>query len=132
RRRQPLLTRTFLEAIDRQVLQVARQATPPRAAAQPATASPLALVEEGEREETLALSRMVAAAESALAGEIAALRERTAVLRGGVDPESVEPPATPQAVAHAFRDALAVLPELPLPERLIAYKHFERQAIGAL
>lgn len=132
RRRQPLLTRTFLEAIDRQVLQVARQATPPPAAAQPATASPLALVEEGELEETLALSRMVAAAESALAGEIAALRERAAVLRGGVDPESVEPPATPQAVAHAFRDALAVLPELPLPERLIAYKHFERQAMGAL
>lgn len=132
RKRQPLIMRRVLEAVDKDVLATARAAPIDRSKAGIGNVGGLSLLDGDELEENLALAKMVGAAEGALAGELHALRQRMAVIRGGVAPEMVHVPILPEMLASAFREALGSLEEIPMDVRLILYKHFERHALGAL
>ena len=134
RKRQPLLTRVFLERVREDVAAAVSPAptAPSSNPSAPVAPQALSLVEEGELEQSLAVTRMVASAETALAGEIHALRARTAVLRGGVSPEDVVIPLSPDSVANAFREALDSNASIQMAERIVVYKHFERAVMGRL
>lgn len=143
RKRQPLIARLFLEQVEedfRQAVQPAASSDPTptnksrgSGAGKPGLSSvPLSLVEDSELEKTLAVSRMVSTAESAHAREITALRARVAMLRGGSDPEQVPVPLSPESVATAFSEALDNAPDLQMSERIVAYKHFERNVMALL
>ena len=132
RLRQPLIARHFLERVEQSLV----LPSPPGAAS--GTSAPalslgeLSLVDEGELEETLAVSRMVAAADQAYAGDLLAFRHRFAVLAGGQDPEALDLPLRPQAIADAFEQSLKEWSGLSLSLKIVLYKHFERHAMGAL
>lgn len=130
RLRTPLITRLFLERLDKEWSLRPPVATASRA--EPASAVELSLVDDGELEETLALASLVGPVESSHAFELESLRQRWAVLKGGVDPQSVQSPCSPEAVATAFHDALADLEDLELPIRIVLYKHFDRHVVGDL
>lgn len=136
RKRQPLITRLFMERVSQDV-EDSLVSAPSRLPATPeaeADEKPVALslVDERDLEETLAVSRMVASVESSQAAEIHALRERTAMLRGGVSSKNVVIPLAPESVAHAFRDALQSNADIQMAERIVVYKHFERAVMGRL
>lgn len=135
RKRQPLITRLFLEQVDKDIaasLLPSASSSSSVSAEKEVAPQALSLVDEGELEESLAVSRMVAAADGALAGEIHGLRQRTAVLRGGVSPDEVVVPLSAEAVANAFRHALDSSAEIQMAERIVVYKHFERNVMGRL
>ena len=125
RRRQAFIARRFLEKL----AQEGSPSPPPRTAV---FEGGLSLVEDGQLEEALAVSRMTAAAQSTHAGELHVLRQRLAVLRGGVNPDTVNVPLAPAAVAEAFQGALEGLDEIDLALRIVLYKHFEQHTMAAL
>lgn len=132
RLRQPMIVRRFLDKIDQALAGPSGKSTGVPTGATSLSLGELSLVDESELEETLAISRMVAAAEQAYAGDLVALRHRFAVLAGGRDPETVELPLRPQVVAGAFEQSLKEWPLLTLPLKIVLYKHFERHVMGAL
>ena len=127
RLRQPVIARRFLEQVEQSL---AAPTSP--SASPPLSLGELSLVDEGELEETLAVSRMVAAADQAYAGDLLAFRHRFAVLAGGRDPETLELPLRPQAIADAFEQSVKEWASLSMPLKIVLYKHFERHAMGAL
>lgn len=141
RKRQPLVARLFLEQVEESFLDAVRSPSSPvpnptreSGGSGQSGFSPtsLSLVEDAELEKTLAVSRMVSTAESAHSREIAALRARVAMMRGGQDPELAPIPLSPESVANAFSQALDNAPDLQIGERIVAYKHFERTVMALL
>lgn len=133
RKRQPMISRLFSEKMNASLFLSDRPVVASSVAAPPAKPElSLSLVDDSELEENLAISGMVSVADSALAGELHALRQRLAVVRGGVDPEKVHIPMAPRVVAQSFRESLEGFTELTLPLRIVLYKHFERHTLGAL
>lgn len=130
RLRAPLIRRLFLEALTLEwSLTGPTDGVGSREASGPVE---LSLVEDSELEESLALAAMVGPVESSQSAELSALRQRWAVLRGGLAPDSVSIPCSPGAVAAAFHTALEGLEDLELPVRIVLYKHFDRHVMGAL
>ena len=130
RLRAPLIRRLFLDDLAREWSLTG----PAPEAIRRAEAAPveLSLVEDSELEESLALAAMVGPVESSQSSELGALRQRWAVLRGGVAPDSVLVPCSPVAVAAAFHTALEGMEDLELSVRIVLYKHFDRHVMGAL
>lgn len=132
RLRQPVIARRFLEQVEQSLATPSSPTTGPGAASPALSLGELSLVDEGELEETLAVSRMVAAADQAYAGDLLAFRHRFAVLAGGRDPETLDLPLRPQAIADAFERSLKEWSALTMPLKIVLYKHFERHVMGAL
>ena len=103
----------------------------PHVASTTAVPGTLSLVEDNELEESLAISSMVAKAESRLARPLYALNRRLSALRGGAPVENVTNPMGPAQVCDAFRIGMAEL-EVELAVRIIIYKLYDRHVLSGI
>lgn len=135
RKSRTLIERRFLEHLSRGFVSfsqgVAKSApVAPESTVQPAAAS-LALVGELELEESLAISAMVAKAESRLARALFAVNRRLSVIIGGGEVDDGNSPIAPAAIGSAFRAAMSDV-DAQLAIKLITFKLFERYAMASL
>ncbi len=91
----------------------------------------LALVDDKELEESLAIASTVAKAENRLARPLYAVNQRLSVMLGGAKVEDATNPIAPAPLCQAFRVAMHEL-ELNLQARLIVYKLFDRYVMSGL
>jgi hypothetical protein len=95
------------------------------------TSAGLALVDEEELEESLAVSAMVDKAEVRLNRPLYALNQRFGVLAAGRTVDLANNPLGPRLLARAFAAAIAEF-EVDLAVKLIVLKLFERHVLAAL
>ncbi len=91
----------------------------------------LSLVEEHDLEESLAISGMVAKAETRLARQLFAVNRRFTALRGGAPVENATNPIGPVQLCDAFRIGAGEI-DIELSVRLVIYKLFDRHVIANL
>lgn len=96
-----------------------------------AVASTLALVDEAELEESLAIDAMVDKAETRLNRALFALNQRLGVLAAGRTVDNANNPLGPRLLARAFGAAIVEF-EVALPVKLIVLKLFERHVLAGL
>ena len=92
----------------------------------------LALVDEHELEESLAVDGLVARARDRLRNDLYALAQRFNVLIDGANYDDESQPYDPEVIGYAFRDVMQKL-EFKVEVKLIAYKLFEQgvmQTVG--
>ena len=94
-------------------------------------ATALALVDEAELEESLAVDAMVDKADTRLNRPLFALNQRLAVLAAGRRVDNANNPLGPRLLAKAFAAAIAEF-EVALPVKLIVLKLFERHVLAGL
>ncbi|TRO33574.1 DUF1631 domain-containing protein [Pseudomonas sp. ALS1279] len=99
----------------------------------PATLDPeqLALVQNEDYEETLQVTNMVSRVKARCTQPLFALEQRLALLNNGQKLGEDSNPFGPQAIAQAFRDALAPCP-FPLQIKTILYMLFDRHVMQSL
>ncbi len=102
----------------------------PVARPQPSHAQ-LSLVAPEDLEEDLALDGMAARVSQRMSASLHALNQRAGWLLGDDAMDSLHNPFGPLQIGKAFRNASAML-EIDLHARLVLYKMFERQVLGAL
>ena len=134
RKRRPLLERLFGEQVARNFNEFA--AGQPRArrtgnASASTRTGELALVDDRDLEESLAIASMVSKAEGRLNSPLHALNQRLAVICGGHHIDDGTNPLGPSSLAYAFRTALREL-EVDIRVRLIVLKLFERYVLAGL
>lgn len=104
----------------------------------PSSATPtagLALVDDEQLEEDIAISSMSKHATDQFSEELDALTRRLTLMRGGdpkADPDHSTNPIGPLAVATAFRQAMEPVPELGYNVRAVVYKIFDRAVMARL
>jgi len=91
----------------------------------------LALVDDQELEESLAISSMVAKAENRLARTLYLVNQRLSVINGGNAVEDASNPIGPAPLGQAFRIAVREL-DLDVQVKLIIYKLFDRFVMAGL
>ncbi|MGN6313614.1 MAG: DUF1631 domain-containing protein [Rhodanobacteraceae bacterium] len=134
RKRRPLLERLFGEQVARNFNEFAagqpRKRRGGNASASTRTGE-LALVDDRDLEESLAIASMVSKAEGRLNSPLHALNQRLAVICGGQHIEDGTNPLGPASLAYAFRTALREL-DVDIKVRLIVLKLFERYVLAGL
>ncbi len=133
RKRQPAEL-AFAETIARRLLDFEAGKLLPNAeaSASPAvTREPLALVDEADLEETLAINAMVDKCVTRLQRPLYALEQRLAFLAGGQTVDAANDPIGPRQLSLAFNDAIRPF-EIDLSVRLIVLKLFERHVLSNL
>ena len=93
--------------------------------------SQLSLVAPEDLEEDLAITGMAARTAQRLSGPLYTLSQRLGYLLGDAQMDALRNPLGPLHIGEAFRDAARAL-EIDLQTRLVIYKLFERQVLGAL
>jgi hypothetical protein len=91
----------------------------------------LALVQNEDYEETLQVTNMVSRVKARCTQPLFALEQRLALLNNGQKIGEDSNPFGPQAIAQAFRDALAPCP-FPLQIKTILYMLFDRHVMQSL
>ena len=91
----------------------------------------LALVQNEDYEETLQVTNMVSRVKARCTQPLFALEQRLALLNNGQKLGEDSNPFGPQAIAQAFRDALAPCP-FPLQIKTILYMLFDRHVMQSL
>ncbi len=91
----------------------------------------MALVDESELEESLAVTAMIDKADGRLTRGLFALNLRLGILVAGPNVDNANNPLGPRLLAQAFRSAISEF-DVDLPVRLIVLKLFERQVLAAL
>jgi hypothetical protein len=91
----------------------------------------LALVDEAELEESLAVDAMVDKADTRLNRPLYALNQRFGVLAAGRKVDNANNPIGPRLLSRAFATAIAEF-EVALPVKLIVLKLFERHVLAGL
>ncbi|QBB69822.1 DUF1631 domain-containing protein [Pseudolysobacter antarcticus] len=91
----------------------------------------LALLDDCELEESLAINSMIAKAESRFARGLYGLNQRLSVIRAGTKVEDASNPIGPAPLCHAFRIAVQEF-EITVAVKLIVFKLFERFVLGGL
>lgn len=91
----------------------------------------LALVQNEDYEETLQVTNMVSRVKARCTQPLFALEQRLALLNNGQKLGEDNNPFGPQAIAQAFRDALAPCP-FPLQIKTILYMLFDRHVMQSL
>ncbi|CAD5107934.1 DUF1631 domain-containing protein [Zestomonas carbonaria] len=91
----------------------------------------LTLIQNEDYEETLQVTNMVSRVKARCAQQLFALEQRLAVLNNGQKLGEDSNPFGPQAIAQAFRDALAPCP-FPLRIKTILYMLFDRHVMQSL
>lgn len=124
RRFQEQVTRTFNEFAEGRA-RVARPDVTPQAGAG------LSLVDDQELEQSLAVSGMVAKANSRWSRALFQINQRLSVLTGGGSVDDAINPIGPAALGDAFREATREF-DLGLHVRLIVYKLFDRYVMSGL
>lgn len=94
-------------------------------------ADELTLIQNEDYEESLQVTNMVSRVKSRCAQPLFALEQRLAVLNNGHKVGEDSNPFGPQAIAQAFRDALAPCP-FPLRIKTILYVLFDRHVMQSL
>ena len=93
--------------------------------------SQLSLVAPEDLEEDIALESMAARTAQRLSGTLYSLSQRLGYLLGDAGMDAMHNPLGPLHIGKAFRSAVTAL-ETDLQTRLVLYKLFERQVLGAL
>jgi hypothetical protein len=131
RKRRPLLERLFGEQVARNFSELAAGQPRARRNAALTRTAELALVDDRDLEESLAIASMVSKAEGRLTSPLHALNQRLAVICGGHKIDEASNPLGPASLARAFRIALREL-EVDIRVRLIVLKLFERYVLAGL
>jgi hypothetical protein len=132
RKRRPMVERSFLTQVTRELTGISTRAAPTPAGAPAASGTiELSLVAENELEESLAITSMTAKNESRLARDLFAVNQRLSVICGGIKIEDSTNPVAPAALAQAFRQAMREL-AAEMRVKLIIYKLFDRYVLSAL
>ena len=132
RKRRPLVERTYLTQVSRELTGLSVRPAP-AAPAGPSPTGPveLSLVAENELEESLAITSMIAKNESRLARDLFAVNQRLSVICGGLKIDDATNPVAPAALSQAFRQAMREL-SAEMRVKLIIYKLFDRYVLSAL
>jgi len=131
RKRRPMVERTFLAQVSRELTNIAARPAPAPVAGPSSGQVELSLVAENELEESLAITSMTAKNESRLARDLFAVNQRLSVICGGIKIEDSTNPVAPAALAQAFRQAMREL-AAEMRVKLIIYKLFDRYVLSAL
>ncbi len=133
RKRRPMIERSFLGQVSRELSDFASQRRQPSAptAAPPVNSLELSLVADNELEESLAITSMIGKTESRLSRDLYAVNQRLSVICGGLKIDDASNPIGPSALAQAFRMAMREL-NADMRVKLIIYKLFDRYALSAL
>jgi hypothetical protein len=131
RKRRPMVERSYLAQISRELTALSTHASPAPAATPPSGPVELSLVAENELEESLAITSMTAKNESRLARDLFAVNQRLSVICGGIKIDESTNPIAPAALAQAFRQAMREL-SAEMRVKLIIYKLFDRYVLAAL
>jgi hypothetical protein len=131
RKKRPLVERLFQERIGRNFAEFATGELKPIESAQAAPdGNTLSLVDDQELEESLAISSMVAKAESRLVRPLYQINQRLAAITGGKSEERASP-VGPAMLCEAFRGAVREF-DLNVQVKLIIYKLFDRYVMAGL
>ncbi len=131
RKKRQLVERLFQEQLTREFAQFGpalARATEETAAVQPGG---LALVEDKDLEESLAVSAMVGKASNRLAQHLYAVEQRMSVLAGGNKVDTHNNPLGPRALCHSFQSTMTEL-EIDLNVKLLILKLFDKHVMGGL
>ncbi len=90
--------------------------------------SDLALVDDDELEESLAVSNMISKGENRYHQELYALDRRFACVLSEVEVDNQNNPLAPAAFCNNFRDVIRGI-EVDIPVKLVIYKLFDRQVM---
>ncbi|MDE2156983.1 MAG: DUF1631 domain-containing protein [Xanthomonadaceae bacterium] len=132
RKRRPVVERSFLATISRDLGEMARApAQPPFGTQAPTGTIELTLVAESELEESLAITSMIGKNESRLGRDLFAVNQRLSVICGGHKIEDANNPVAPANLTRAFRQALHEL-SADMRVKLIIYKLFDRYVLCVL
>jgi hypothetical protein len=97
----------------------------------PTASAGLSLVDDVELEESLAVTSMVAKAESRLQRALYQVNQRLAVIIGGAKVEDANNPIGPAVLGNAFRAAIREF-DVNIQVKLIVYKLFDRYVMAGL
>ncbi len=91
----------------------------------------LALVDDEDLEENLAIDNLIAKAETAYHQPLFALKKRFSLLAGGAELDNKSLPLGPYAIVKSFAESLQEM-DVDIQIKLILYKLFERHLIAGL
>lgn len=132
RKRRPIVERSFLSLVARNIGDFAGSGRPP---ANPVTlpigSMELSLVADAELEESLAVTSMIGKNETRLSRELFAVNQRLSVICGGMKIDDASNPIGPAALAQAFRQSVREL-SADMRVKLIIYKLFDRYVMATL
>ncbi|SEJ31840.1 DUF1631 domain-containing protein [Frateuria terrea] len=131
RKRRPMVERSFLAQVSRELTGLSARTAPATAVPPPAGPLELSLVAENELEESLAITSMISKNESRLARDLFAVNQRLSVICGGIKIDESTNPVAPAALAQAFRQAMREL-TAEMRVKLIIYKLFDRYVLSTL
>ena len=132
RKRRPMVERSFLAQVSRDLGDFAGQRRQPVLTnTLPIGSLELSLVADNELEESLAITSMIGKTEARLARDLFAVNQRLSVICGGLKIDDASNPIGPAALAQAFRTAMREL-NADMRVKLIIYKLFDRYALAAL
>lgn len=132
RKKRQLVERLFQEQATKAFVEFADgKLKPAKPDPAPQAQAGLALVDDIELEESLAVSSMVAKAEGRLSRSLYQVNQRLAVIIGGAKVEDATNPIGPAILGNAFRAAIREF-DVNVQVKLIVYKLFERYVMAGL
>lgn len=130
RKKRQLLERLFQENLTRDFAQFGQNPTRTEEIEAPRLGG-LALLDEKELEESLAVSSMAGKAANRFSRQLYALDQRMSVLAGGNKVDEDNNPVGPKSICKAFQGTLVEL-EVDLHVKLLILKLFDKHVMGAL
>ncbi len=132
RKKRQLVERLFQEQLTREFAQFG-PASPRQGEDLPTSGSTsgLALIEDKDLEESLAVSAMVGKASNRLAQQLYALEQRLSVLVGGNKVDEHNNPLGPRALCQIFQSTLVEL-DVDLNVKLLVLKLYDKHVMGGL
>ena len=132
RKKRQLVERVFQEQLAQIFSEFAEgKLKPVRPEVANASSAGLALVDDQELEDSLAVSSMVSKAENRLSRTLYMVNQRLGVIVGGIAVEDASNPIGPAPLCQAFRTAVKEF-ELNVQVKLIIYKLFDRYVMSGL
>jgi uncharacterized protein DUF1631 len=135
RKRRPVIERSFLAQVSRELNDFVSGNHPTTAhtnAATPLAGSPeLSLVADNELEESLAITSLIGKNETRLTRDLFAVNQRLSVICGGTRIDDATNPVGPALLAQAFRQSMREL-SADMRVKLIIYKLFDRYVMTSL
>ncbi|MGC1549705.1 MAG: DUF1631 domain-containing protein [Rhodanobacter sp.] len=132
RKRRPVVERSFLAQVNRNLDDFASSGRPPSGPVTlPIGSMELSLVADNELEESLAVTSMIGKNETRLSRELFAVNQRLSVICGGMKIDDASNPIGPASLAQAFRQSVREL-SADMRVKLIIYKLFDRYVMATL
>lgn len=131
RKKRQLIERLFQENLTRDFSQFGQGQSRAPEEANASQKLGLALIEDKELEESLAVSAMAGKAENRLGRHLYALDQRMSVLAGGSKVDEENNPVAPRSLCRAFQTTLTEL-EVDLHVKLLVLKLFDKHVMGGV